>query len=220
MMVLLIEDDQMIGESIVTALEYEGFSADWARNGQEAEGLLQTSRHHLILLDLGLPNKDGIEILRGLRATRNNTPVLVITARDSVDDRVLGLNAGADDYLSKPFDLDELLARIRALLRRSNGQRESSYRSASLYLNPARREALLAGQSIILSAREWAIIEALIAWPGAILSKTQLEQHLYGGLPDVESNAVEVYIHGIRKKLGQNFIQNVRGVGYMVPRCP
>lgn len=220
MMVLLIEDDQMIGESIVTALEYEGFSADWARNGQEAEGLLQTSRHHLILLDLGLPNKDGIEILRGLRTTRNNTPVLVITARDSVDDRVLGLNAGADDYLSKPFDLDELLARIRALLRRSNGQRESSYRSASLYLNAARREALLAGQSIILSAREWAIIEALIAWPGAILSKTQLEQHLYGGLPDVESNAVEVYIHGIRKKLGQNFIQNVRGVGYMVPKCP
>lgn len=219
MMVLLIEDDQMIGESIVTALEYEGFSANWAKNGQDAEELLQTSRHHLILLDLGLPNKDGIEILRGLRATRNYTPVLVITARDTVDDRVLGLNAGADDYLTKPFDLDELLARIRALLRRSNGLRESCYRSATLYLNSARREALLAGQSIILSAREWAIIDALIAWPGAILSKAQLEQHLYGGLPDVESNAIEVYIHGIRKKLGQNFIQNVRGVGYMVAKC-
>ena len=220
MVVLLVEDDQMIGESIVTALQYEGFGVHWAHNGLDAEAALHSRRYDLLLLDLGLPNRDGIELLRGLRATRNNIPVLVVTARDSVEERVLGLNAGADDYLAKPFDLDELLARIRALLRRSGGQRESCYRTTRLYLNPARHEALLDGQTVILSAREWAIVEALIAWPGTVLSKAQLEQHLYGGLPDVESNAVEVYIHGIRKKLGQDFVQNIRGVGYMVARCP
>lgn len=220
MQVLLIEDDQMIGESVVTALEYEGFSVNWAHNGRDAEQALVSRRHDLILLDLGLPNRDGIELLRALRATRNNVPVLIVTARDTVEERILGLNAGADDYLAKPFDLDELLARIRALLRRAGGQRESCYRNARLYLNPARHEALLDGQSVILSAREWAIVEALIAWPGTVLSKAQLEQRLYGGLPDVESNAVEVYIHGIRKKLGQDFVQNIRGVGYMVAKCP
>ena len=220
MTILLIEDDQMIGESIVTALEYEGYACLWANSGDQAERLLQAQRHELILLDLGLPQKDGIELLRGLRARRDPTPVLVITARDNVQQRVLGLNSGADDYLGKPFDLDELLARIRALLRRAGGQRENSYRTTTLYLHAGRREALVNGETVILSAREWSIIEALIAWPGAIVSRAQLEQHLYGGLPDVESNAVEVYIHGIRKKLGQDFVQNIRGVGYMVARCP
>ena len=220
MTILLIEDDRMIGESVVTALEYEGFCVAWARCDREAETLLAGKRHELVLLDLGLPNKDGIELLRSLRTTRNPVPVLIITARDSVADRVDGLNAGADDYLTKPFDLDELLARIRALLRRSNGLRESGYRSATLYLNPSRHEALLEGCSVALSGREWSIIEALIARPGTVLSKAQLEQHLYGGLPDVDSNAIEVYIHGIRKKLGQDFIQNIRGLGYMVPKCP
>ena len=220
MMILLIEDDQMIGESIVTALEYEGYPCHWANSGDQAEQLLQTQRHDLILLDLGLPQKDGFELLRGLRARRDATPVLVITARDNVQQRVLGLNSGADDYLGKPFDLDELLARIRALLRRAGGQRENSYRTTTLYLHAGRREALVNGETVILSAREWSIIEALIAWPGAIVSKAQLEQHLYGGLPDVESNTIEVYIHGIRKKLGPDLIQNVRGLGYMVAKCP
>lgn len=220
MTILLIEDDQMIGESIVTALEYEGYACLWANSGDQAERLLQAQRHELILLDLGLPQKDGIELLRGLRARRDPTPVLVITARDNVQQRVLGLNSGADDYLGKPFDLDELLARIRALLRRAGGQRENSYRTTTLYLHAGRREALVNGETVILSAREWSIIEALIAWPGAIVSKAQLEQHLYGGLPDVESNTIEVYIHGIRKKLGPDLIQNVRGLGYMVAKCP
>lgn len=218
MKLLLVEDDRMIGESIVSALEDEGFALTWHTRGDAADAELQARGFDLVLLDLGLPGSDGIEVLRALRGRRDSTPVLVITARDTVQQRVQGLDAGADDYLVKPFDLDELGARIRALLRRAGGQRAMSYRRGPLYLNTLRREALLDSELVVLSAREWALVEALIAWPGAILSKAQLEQHLYGGLPDVESNAVEVYIHGIRKKLGQDFIVNVRGVGYMAAK--
>lgn len=220
MKILLVEDDSMIGESIQKALEVEGFLIDWVGNGDEADAALAVQRYDAVLLDLGLPRKNGIEVLRGIRARNDNTPVLVITARDTVPERISGLNSGADDYLVKPFDLDELIARLRAVVRRSRGRLEPTYNHNGIVLNPVTREASVDGKTVVLSSREWAILDALIARPGAIFSRSQLECRLYGWNGETASNAVEVYIHGLRKKLGQDFIVNVRSVGYMVAKTP
>jgi len=216
MRLLLVEDDAMIGESVRLGLRRDGFTVDWVRDGRAAELALANAVYDLMLLDLGLPKKDGLEVLKTLRRGGNKIPVLVLTARDAVGDRIAGLDSGADDYLVKPFDLDELSARIRALLRRQAGRVESLIKHGDLTLNPATRAATLGNRPLALSAREFAVLAALLDRPGAVLSREQLEEKLYGWDEEVESNAVEVYIHGLRKKLGADFIRNIRGVGYMV----
>jgi DNA-binding response OmpR family regulator len=218
MRILLAEDDQMIGAAVRDALVQDGYVADWLRDGQRADAALATGQYDLVLLDLGLPGKDGLEILRSLRMRRQAMPVIVITARDAVESRIAGLDAGADDYIVKPFDLDELAARIRSALRRSAGRPEPDLALGEVSVNLARRAVLRNGQPVTLSAREYAIVEALALRPGAILSRSQLEQRMYGWGEEVDSNAVEVHIHAIRKKLGADFIRNVRGVGYYIPR--
>lgn len=218
MKVLLVEDDMMIGENIQIALEGEGITVDWLKDGIAGEAALGTQVYDALLLDLGIPKKDGIEVLRGLRARGNTMPVLIITARDTVTERVHGLNSGADDYLVKPFDLEELIARLHALVRRARGGSDSLYVNGNVSVNSATREVMVDGQQVVLSSREWSILDALIARPGAILSRAQLEERLYGWAGDIESNAVEVYIHGLRKKLGPQLIVNVRGLGYRVDK--
>jgi len=217
---LLVEDDRMIAESVRKGLRQEGFAVDWAQDGRAAELLLQSENFDLLLLDLGLPRKDGLEVLRALRSQNNPLPVLILTARDAVADRVKGLNAGADDYLVKPFDFDELVARIHALLRRQAGRGDPLIRYGPLILNPITHETLFNGAPLALSARELALLEAFLDRPGAVLSIAYLQEKMYGLDDDVGSNTVEVYIHALRKKLGSGFIRNVRGVGYMVPRLP
>ncbi|RYY72714.1 MAG: response regulator transcription factor [Comamonadaceae bacterium] len=218
MRLLLVEDDTMIGEAVLDALRAEHYAVDWVRDGAMAETALATANYDLVLLDLGLPRRDGLEVLRGLRARKVATPVLVATARDAVGDRIAGLDAGADDYVVKPYDTDELLARIRALLRRSAGRGEPVYSHKGVTLDPATREATVDGEPVKLSAREWAVLEPMLARPGAVFSRAQLEEKLYGWKDDISSNAVEVYVHGLRKKLGADLIQTVRGLGYVVPR--
>ena len=218
MRLLLVEDDAMIGETVLQVLRSEHYAVDWVRDGSMADQALRSEHYDLVLLDLGLPKRDGLDVLRALRARHSVVPVLVATARDGVSDRVAGLDAGADDYVVKPFDTDELLARIRALLRRSAGRAEPVFEHKGVSLNPATHEASIHGQPVSLSAREWAVLEPLLARPGAVLSRTQLEEKLFSWKDDVSSNAVEVYIHGVRKKLGADFIQTVRGLGYLVPK--
>ncbi|HEX8479794.1 MAG TPA: response regulator transcription factor [Telluria sp.] len=219
MRLLLVEDDTMIGEVVLDLLRAEHYAVDWVKDGEMADtALLQSQHYDLVLLDLGLPRKDGLDVLRAMRARKDRTPVLIATARDSVAQRIAGLDAGADDYVLKPYDLDELLARLRALLRRAAGRAEPIFEYKNITINPATREVLVDGASVSLSAREWAVLEALVARPGVVLSRPQLEEKLYSWRDEVSSNAVEVYIHGLRKKLGSDLIQNVRGVGYMVPR--
>jgi len=208
----------MIGEAVQDLLRAEHYAVDWARDGDAADTALRTQPYDLVLLDLGLPKRDGLAVLRDLRARKNRTPVLVATARDAVAQRIEGLDAGADDYVLKPYDLDELLARIRALLRRAAGRAEPVYEHKGVCINPATREATVNGVPVVLSAREWAVLEPLIARPGMVLSRQQLEDKLYGWGDEVSSNAVEVYIHGLRKKLGPELVLNVRGVGYLVPK--
>ncbi|RYX97632.1 MAG: response regulator [Comamonadaceae bacterium] len=218
MRLLLVEDDAMIGESVLLMLRGEGYAVDWVRDGAMADTALRSAAYDLVLLDLGLPRRDGLEVLRALRARRETLPVLVATARDASADRVAGLDAGADDYVVKPYDTDELLARIRALLRRSSGRAAPAFEHKGVSVNTVTREAQANGQPVSLSAREWAVLEPLLARPGAVLSRAQLEEKLYSWKDDISSNAIEVYIHGIRKKLGSDFIQTVRGLGYLVPR--
>ena len=218
MRLLLVEDDPMIGEAMLQVLRAEHYAVDWVRDGVMADSALQSEQYDLVLLDLGLPKRGGLEVLRALRARRAPVPVLIATARDAVGDRIAGLDAGADDYVLKPFDIDELLARIRALLRRSAGRGEPVFAHRGVSLNPVTREAEAHGQPVLLSAREWAVLEALIVRPGAVLSRAQLEEKLFSWKDDISSNAVEVYVHGLRKKLGNDFIQTVRGLGYVVPR--
>ena len=218
MRLLLVEDDSMIGEAVLDLLRAEHYAVDWVRDGELADTALRTQNYDLVLLDLGLPKRDGLEVLRALRARRQRMPVLIATARDAVQQRIDGLDAGADDYVLKPYDLHELLARLRALLRRAAGRAEPVYEHEGVSINPATREVTARGEPVVLSAREWAVLEPLIARPGLVLSRAQLEEKLYGWKDEISSNAVEVYIHGLRKKLGAGLIQNVRGVGYMVPR--
>jgi len=219
MRLLLVEDDPMIGEAVQDLLRAEHYAVDWARDGDAADTALRAQAYDLVLLDLGLPRRDGLAVLRDLRTRKDRTPVLVATARDAVAQRIEGLDAGADDYVLKPYDLDELLARIRALLRRAAGRAEPVYEHKGVCLNPATREATVQGAPVVLSAREWAVLEPLIARPGMVLSRQQLEDKLYGWGDEVSSNAVEVYIHGLRKKLGADVLLNIRGVGYLVPKA-
>ncbi len=218
MRLLLVEDDTMIGEAVLDLLRAEHYAVDWVKDGEMADTALRTESYDLVLLDLGLPRRDGLDVLRTLRARKDRVPVLIATARDSLEQRVAGLDAGADDYVLKPYDLPELLARIRALLRRAAGRAEPVYEHKGVSINPATREVMVGDEPVVLSAREWAVLEPLLARPGMVLSRTQLEDKLYGWKDEINSNAVEVYIHGLRKKLGAALIQNVRGVGYMVPK--
>jgi two-component system, OmpR family, response regulator len=218
MRVLLVEDDAMIGEAVLDVLRAEHYAVDWVRDGAMADTALRSATYDLVLLDLGLPKRDGLEVLRSLRSRHSTVPVLVATARDAVGDRIAGLDAGADDYVVKPYDTDELLARVRALLRRSAGRGEPVFSHKGVTLNPATREAAVAGEPVTLSAREWAVLEPMLARPGVVFSRARLEEKLYGWKDDISSNAVEVYVHGLRKKLGSELIQTVRGLGYVVPR--
>jgi two-component system response regulator QseB len=216
MRLLLVEDDTMIGRAVRQGLGDAGFSVDWVRDGRAAGLALASGVYDVAVLDLGLPGKDGMAVLGELRARRDPLPVLVVTARDAVADRIAGLNAGADDYVLKPFDLDELVARVRALLRRHAGGGSPLMECGKMSLDPLRREVRLAGQPVQLSAREFSLLEALMRRPGAVLSREQLEDAVYGWGQEVGSNAVEVHLHNLRRKLGANAIRNVRGVGYKV----
>jgi DNA-binding response OmpR family regulator len=218
MRLLLVEDDNMIGEAVRAGLRQEGFTVDWVREAEQGDVALRTEPYALLLLDLGLPRKSGLAWLRELRRRGEATPVLVITARDAVADRIAGLDGGADDYLVKPFDLDELAARVRAVLRRHGGRAAPLLQHGELTLDPATRRATWKGQPVALSAREYALLAALLERPGAILSRAQLEQRLYGWGEEVESNAVEVHIHHLRRKLGADTIRNVRGLGYTLAK--
>jgi DNA-binding response OmpR family regulator len=233
MRLLLVEDDRMIGESLRTSLRLEGHAVDWVRDVSAAQATLASERFDLVLLDLGLPfggtgapsaaggeaaesGKLGLGVLRQLRGRGDDTPVIVLTARDGRGDRVAGLDAGADDYLVKPFEFDELQARIRAVMRRHQGRAQPQMACGGVTLDPATRQVTRDGAPVMLSAREFALLEALMARPGALLSRAQLEDRLYGWGEEIESNAVSVYIHQLRRKLGAGFIGNVRGVGYFV----
>lgn len=218
MRVLLVEDDRMIGEAVLDALRADHWAVDWVRDGAMADAALAAEPYDAVVLDLGLPRRSGLEVLARMRARGQHAPVLVVTARDAVADRVAGLDAGADDYLIKPFDTAELQARLRALVRRSAGRGEAELRHGEVILNPATRQAFLEGRPVSLSSREWAVLEPMLMRPGVVFSRAQLEQKLYGWKEDISSNAVEVYIHGLRKKLGAGLIQTVRGLGYVVPR--
>jgi len=218
MKLLLVEDDRMIGESVQDALRAEHYAVDWVQDGSHAEVLACSEPFDLVLLDLGLPGKDGIDVLKAIRRRRLPLQVLIATARDEVEQRIAGLDAGADDYIVKPYDFGELLARVRAALRRAAGQGECTYVRGELVVKLATREVSLGHQSVILSLREWSVLALLLARPGVILSRAQLEERIFGADGEPASNAVEVYIHGLRKKLGADLIQNVRGVGYVVPK--
>ena len=219
MRLLLIEDDPMVGRAMRQGLGDAGFAVDWVQSGRSAELALANGVYALALLDLGLPDCDGMSLLRNLRARSSelaHLPVLIATARDAVEDRIRGLNAGADDYVLKPFDLDELIARVRALLRRRGGGSTPLIQCGLLTLDTVRREVQLDGQDIALSGREYALLEALMQSPGAVLSREQLEDSIYGWNQEIGSNAVEVHLHHLRRKLGADRIRNVRGVGYKV----
>jgi len=224
MRLLLVEDDRMIGDGLRRALRQEGHAVDWVYDARAAKETLATERFEMVLLDLGLPNADqwggGLDVLRDLRERNDATPVIVLTARDALGDRVAGLDAGADDYLAKPFEIDELQARMRAVLRRHAGRGAPAMEHEGLRVDPATREVTLHGAPVLLSAREYAVLEALIARPGAVLSRAQLEDRLYGWGEAIESNAVSVYVHQLRKKLGAERILNMRGVGYYLARAP
>lgn len=217
MRLLLVEDDPMIGASVQRGLRQDGHTVDWVRDGAAADLAVAAGVHELILLDLGLPGKSGLEWLAQWRARGVTLPVLILTARDAVADRVRGLDAGADDYLVKPFSLEELAARLRALGRRQGGRAAPRLELGPLSLDPATHEVSKDGQPVELSAREFALLHALMENPGVPLSRAQLEERLYGWGAEVASNAVEVHIHALRRKLGAEWIKNVRGVGYRVP---
>lgn len=218
MRILLVEDDPMIGEAVSIALKDAAYAVDWVKDGAAASSVLGQGEHQAVLLDLGLPKRDGLEVLRRLRQAGNSIPVIVITARDGVEDRIKGLDFGADDYLAKPFDVNELLARLRAIIRRQGGQSAPALTNGKVSLNPVTREARCGDAVKLLSAREFALLHALLLRPGAILTRTELEERIYGWNEEVESNAVDFLIYGVRKKLGADVIRNVRGAGWMVDR--
>ncbi|MFZ6725918.1 response regulator [Undibacterium sp. MH2W] len=219
MRVLLIEDDTMIGEAIQGVLKDASYAADWIMNGQIALGTLACQHYDMVLLDLGLPGKDGLEVLMNIRAKDYPVPLLIITARDGLDDRLRGLDGGADDYLLKPFEMAELLARMRAVLRRKGGSATPVLSNGVVSLDTSTREAVVNSSAPVqLSNREFALLQALLVRPGAILSRSDLEDRIYGWGEEVESNAVEFLIHALRRKLGGEVIKNVRGVGWMVSK--
>lgn len=217
MRILLVEDDPLLGDGLRAGLRQQGFVVDWVRDGNAAERELLTGAFEAAVLDLGLPRKDGIDVLQSLRARRCRTPVLVLTARDTVPQRIAGLDSGADDYVLKPVDLFELGARLRALIRRAHGQPQQQLHSGTLRLDPAARQVYRDEEAVLLSQREFDLLHALLRSAGRVLTREQLEQQLYSWGCEVESNAIEVHIHHLRKKLGADTIQTVRGVGYTVP---
>jgi DNA-binding response OmpR family regulator len=221
MRILLVEDDPMIGKTLVAALQQDHYTVDWIKDGHAAKLALDTSdgAYGLVLLDLVLPRKSGIELLKEIRRAGSKVRVLIVTARDAVADRVAGLDAGADDYLVKPFSLDELGARMRALLRRDVAREDNVLRNGELALDPAARTLTRNGVLVDVSAREIALLAALLERPGTALSKAQLEERLYGWGEEVESNAVEVHVHNLRKKVGADAIRTIRGVGYVIERA-
>jgi two-component system response regulator QseB len=216
--VLLVEDDRMIAQGLMTALRQDGYAVDWVADGGAAAAALHAGQFDVVLLDLGLPERDGLEVLRELRRRGDATPVIIVTARDDIQDRIAGLDAGADDYIVKPFDLDEVAARMRSVLRRAGGRGDPVIRVGSICLDPVTHSVERESVPVQLSAHEYAVLEALLQRPGAVLSRAQLEDRLYGWDSGVESNAIEVYIHSLRRKLGSDAIRTLRGVGYFVPR--
>jgi|SRR5579859_83663 len=218
MRILLIEDDRMIATGLEQALGQAGYSVDWVQDGVAGQEALAQGGYTATLLDLSLPHRSGLELLEAARARGDRTPILILTARDGVDDRVAGLDLGADDYVLKPFEFRELLARLRAVVRRRDGHAQSLIGGDGLQLDLATREACYRGARFALSAREFALLHALLERPGALLSREQLEQRIYGWGEEVSSNAVEVIIHGLRKRLGADVIRNVRGLGWHVPK--
>ena len=216
MRVLIVEDDPMIGRAVASGLGGAGYAVDWVRDGAAAELALANGTYDLALLDLGLPRKDGLDVLKGVRRAKLDVPVVIITARDALSDRVAGLDSGADDYLVKPFDLDELLARVRAVIRRRAGRGSPEIAYGALTLDPVQRKVLFRGTPVELSAREFAVLEALLRQPGAVVSRERLEDAVYGWGEEVGSNSVEVHLHHLRRKLDAALIRNVRGVGYRV----
>ena len=218
MRVLLVEDDALLGAAIHAGLEQSDYTVDWLRDGAQAASALRTAEPDLLILDIGLPGRSGLEILAELRARGSNLPVLLLTARDTVSDRIAGLDSGADDYLVKPFDLGELTARMRAIARRRGGRAEAVIRHGDLVLDPASRAVTRAGESVSLSAKATMILEALLERPGMPVSRERLELTLYGWNEGVDSNTIEVHVHHLRKKLGKDLIRTVRGLGYMIPK--
>jgi len=218
MRVLLIEDDKMIGAAVQQALRDAAYAVDWVTDGETAIQAVENEAYEVALLDLGLPAADGREVLRCFRMRARKLPVIIVTARDGVDDRIDGLDLGADDYLVKPFEIRELLARMRAVLRREGSGSPPRLSNGKLDLDPATRQACFAGETSLLTAREFALLQALLARPGTIMSRSELERQIYGWNEEVESNAIEFLIHTIRRKLGATAIRNVRGVGWMVDR--
>ncbi|NIF29043.1 response regulator transcription factor [Pantoea sp. Tr-811] len=219
MRVLLVEDDSMIAQALQDALALAGYAVDWVADGLAAEAALRAQAYDQVLLDLGLPGQDGLQLLQTLRAGDNPVPLLIITARDGLDDRVRGLDGGADDFLQKPFEMAELLARMRAVMRRKGGRAAPELSNGRVTLDPASKCASVPGQPPVqLSSREFALLQALLVRPGAILSRSELEDRLYGWGNEVESNAVEFIIHALRRKLGKDVIGNIRGLGWMVSK--
>lgn len=220
MRILLVEDDRLLGDGIVAGLKQRGFALDWSQDGAAADAALRTEEYAAVVLDLGLPKLSGLEVLRRLRARGNATPVLILTARDAVEDRVKGLDSGADDYLLKPFDLDELAARLRALLRRAHGAPAPTLELNAVTLNPATREVQFHNAPVDLSAREFDLLQEFMLHAGQVLSREKLEQQLYAWGDEIGSNAIEVHIHHLRRKLAPDLIRTVRGVGYVMPKTP
>ncbi|MBV8658019.1 MAG: response regulator transcription factor [Burkholderiales bacterium] len=219
MRILLVEDDRLIGATVEGALRDQSYAVDWVRDGEAALASLRASSYDLMLLDLGLPRRDGMAVLRTVRADRNTIPIVIVTARDALEDRVMGLDLGADDYVLKPFELDELEARIRAVMRRKQGSSDPILSNGALTLDPATHEVRGGDFSGVLPPREFSLLRVLLGRPGQIFSRSELEERIYGWGEEVESNAVEYLIRSLRKKLGQDAIKNVRGVGWLVPKA-
>lgn len=218
MRILLVEDHALLGDAVQVSLQQAGYTVDWLRDGVAADLALSSEEFSAVVLDLGLPRRSGLEVLNALRQRGGNVPVLILTARDSVEDRILGLDAGADDYLVKPFDMGELAARLRALVRRRTGSACAALTVGDIVVDPAARSVTRGGEPVVLSSREFALLHALILNVGRVMTKAQLEQQLYAWGSEVESNTIEVFIHHLRRKLGAERIRTVRGVGYLIPR--
>lgn len=219
MRILVIEDDRLLGDGIQKGLAQAGFAVDWVQDGSQGEAALKTENFAAVVLDLGLPKLSGLELLRRLRANGNPVPVLILTARDAIEDRVKGLDSGADDYVVKPFDLDELAARLRALTRRQGGEASAALRVNDLELDPAQHEVKFRGQPVELTAREFSLLQELMLNAGRVLSREQLEQRLYAWGEEIGSNAIEVHVHHLRRKLTPELVRTIRGVGYLMPRA-